>query len=211
MAEPVEQVFRGQVVEAEADADSRGDRDQLVATELLGQPGVTGEHHVEDGSGVEVCGGKDSQLGQDRSRHLLCLVDQEQRSVASRLDVCQPRLPQRLESSPSIVGSQGDAEELAELAVEVGDGALWPGQHADLDVAQVGQVVGQDSQRHGLAGTGVAGDQGEAALVHLVFDAPAEVLEFIGPPQRLGRDVGREWVPLESVKGQQVHDSSLGM
>jgi hypothetical protein len=88
------------------------------------------------------------------------------------------------------VGAQGDTEELAELAVEVRDRALGPGQHPDLDVAQIGQVAGQDPQRHGLAGAGIASDQGEAALAHLVLYPPAEVLESRKPPQRLDRDVG---------------------
>ena len=102
------------------------------------------QHHGEDGSGVEVGGGQDPELGQDRRGDLLSLVDEEHRPVASGLDVCQPPLAQRLEAGPSVVRRESHAEQLAELAVEVGDGALGPGQHPDLDVAQLVQVCGQD-------------------------------------------------------------------
>ena len=91
-----------------------------------------------------------------------------------------------------IVDLHGNAEDIAHLAVEVAETALRPGEDAGGDVGQRGQMVGEGAQGDGLAAAGVAGDQGEAALAHQAFEAPAEVLivEEIGDHYRcLGRGV----------------------
>ena len=54
----------------------------------------------------------------------------------SALSICAlPALAQDFGAGPSVVRAQFDAEEVAHLAVEVGDVGLRPADHADLDVA----------------------------------------------------------------------------
>ena len=59
--------------------------------------------------------------------------------------------------------SQFDAEQIAHLAIEVGEAGLGAGDDADLDVALRAEALGENAQRDGLAGAGGAGDEGEAA------------------------------------------------
>jgi hypothetical protein len=126
-----------------------------------------------------------------------------------------PALPQGFEASPAVVRGEGDAEELAELAIEVGHSALGPGQLPELDVGEVAEFVGEQSQGHRLAGTGLSGNESETALAHLVLDAPAEVVELGRAPEGLHRDVRGEGVPLEAVESEQRlfrwFSSCLGM
>ena len=121
-----------------------------------------------------------------------------------RLEVGQPALAQGLEAAPAVVRAQRHAEEVAQLAVEVGQVALRMVEGADGDVGQARQALGEQAQRHALAGARVAVDHGEAALADLrVLDAPAEVLELGRHVERLGRQLGREGIPLQPVQGQQ--------
>jgi len=52
-----------------------------------------------------------------------------------------------------LCGGQLDAEQVAHLAIEVGEARLRPGEDADLDVALRAEPLGQDAQRHRLAGS----------------------------------------------------------
>jgi hypothetical protein len=80
-----------------------------------------------------------------------------------------PLVAQRLEAAPAIARGEGHTEEVAELAIEVGDPALGVLDDADHDVAQRGEPRGDEAQGGGLAGAGVAGEEREAALAHQVF------------------------------------------
>jgi len=74
-------------------------------------------------------------------------------------------------------------------------------EHADGQIGPLGQSVGEHAQGDAFAGTGVAMDQGEAALAHLgLLDAPTEVLPFRGDEQGLGGEFGREGVPLQAIQ-----------
>jgi len=57
-----------------------------------------------------------------------------------------------------------DAEQIAHLAVEVGETGLRPADDADLGVSLRTKPLGEDAQRDRLAGAGRAGDEREAAL-----------------------------------------------
>jgi hypothetical protein len=87
---------------------------------------------------------------------------------------------------------------------------MWSAEDADLDVALALQAIGKDAQRDGLAGTGDAGDEGEAALADELLGAPAELLGASRHVQRLDGHVGCERVPLEAVESQHllVHEPS---
>ena len=121
-----------------------------------------------------------------------------------------PALAQDLGAAPAVVRVQLDAEEVAHLAVEVGDVGLGAADHADPDVALRGQMFGQDAQGDRLAAARSTGDEGKAALAGELADPPAEGMQACGDMQGLGRHTGGEGVPLEAVEGQQllVHGSS---
>jgi hypothetical protein len=67
-----------------------------------------------------------------------------------------------------------DGEEIADLAVEVGDIGLRPADHGDLQVWLSGQMLGEDAQAGRFTGARRAGDEGEAALAGELGDPPAE-------------------------------------
>jgi len=108
------------------------------------------------------------------------------------------------------VRTQLDAEEVAHLTIEVGDVGLRPADRADLDIAFVRQLIGQNAQTGGLAGSRFAGDDGKAAFGDEMADAAAEGVDARGDMQRLGRHAGSKRVPLEPVESEQrlVHGSS---
>jgi hypothetical protein len=62
------------------------------------------------------------------------------------------------------MGRKLDAEQIAHLAIEVGDARLRPADDADLHIPLGLQPVCENAQGDGLAGAGRAGDEGEAAL-----------------------------------------------
>ncbi len=116
----------------------------------------------------------------------------------------QPGLAQDLEAGPAVVGSQGNAEDVAHLAVEIGQVALWmmDGRHGQ--VAHARQAIREQAQRHALARAGVAMDHGKAALADLgVLDAPAEVLHARGHVDGLGGQLLGEGIPFDPVQGEQ--------
>ena len=146
----------------------------------------------------------------DGRQHLLGLVDDQHRPGECAVDVCLPALAQDFGAAPAIVRVQFHAEDVAHLAIEVGDVGLRATDDADLDVALRRQMSGQDAQGDGFAGAGRSRDEGEAALVGELRDPPAEGTQAGRDMQRLGRHAGGEGVPLEAVERQQllVHGSS---
>ena len=165
---------------------------------------------------VEARGRQQPQLGEHGWRHLLGLVDDQHRSRQSGVDVGLPAITQHLGSCPAVVWSQLDAEQIAHLAIEVGEAGLRARDDADSDVALRAEALGENAQRDGLPGAGGAGDEGEAAFADELLDAPAERLDAARHVQRLDRHVGCERVPLQAVESQHllVHgvspSSSLG-
>ncbi len=182
-------------------ADATAERDQVLGGEAFGQAGVAAEDGGEQAARIEVRAGQDAQLAEHLGAHLLRLVDQQHWAHQGRLDVGLPLLAQRLEAAPAVAERQRYAEEVAELAVEVGDAALRVADHADGDVAQTGEPLGQDAQGDRLAGAGRAGDEGEAALAHLALYAEAEVLDARRDVECLRRQLGQEGIPLEAEEG----------
>ncbi len=177
---------------------------------VLSQALIAAQDHGQKRAGVEVGGGEDAQLGQDRGGDLLGLVDEQHRAQAGGLDVGAPGLAQGPEAGPAVMGLEGHAEELAELAVEVGDAALRPGQDRGGEVREGLEVVGHEAQGHRLAGARLAGDKSETALAREGLDTPAEVIELGWAPQGVDRDVGMEGVPLQAVEGEQLRGVHAG-
>ena len=80
-------------------------------------------------------GGEQAQFGEHGRVHLLRFVDDQHRAWrgASSIWVCQ-RWRRILAPPQRLCGSEFDAEEVAHLAIEVGDVGLWAADHANLHV-----------------------------------------------------------------------------
>ena len=123
----------------------------------------------------------------------------------------EPAGAQRLKSAPAVADADGDAEDIAEFAIKIAQVALRMVDDADREVRQASEALGEQAHDDALARTGVAMDQGEAALAQVrLFDAPAEVLDFWRHVERLGRHLRGEGVPFQAIQGQQflVHTQS---
>ena len=104
-------------------------------------------------------------------------------------------LAQSLEAEPAVVVDQGDAEELGEFVVEVGDAGRGMGQHRDPQPLGALEAPGEQAQRHALAGAGVAGDHREPAGAHeLGLHPAAEAVDGRGGHEAFDRQVGGEGV-----------------
>jgi hypothetical protein len=205
----LELVDRG-ALEGEADAHAAPEREELVGAEALDEPPVAGEHHGEEDVRVEPGRREQPQLGEDRQEHLLRFVHDEHQPRERRVDVRLPAVAQDLRAAPAVVRMELDAEEVAHLAVEVGEAGLRTGEDAHLHVALGREPLGEDAQGHRLAGARVPGHEGEAALARELLDAPREGLDARCHVERLDRHIGSEGVPLEAVQREEllVHGSS---
>ena len=85
--------------------------------------------------GIEPRRGQKPQLGEHGRQHLLRLVDDQHGARERGIDVALPALAQQLCAAPSVVRMQHDAEQLAHLAVEVGEPGLRTTQDADVHIA----------------------------------------------------------------------------
>ena len=163
--------------EREAHAHAAGERQQLLGAQAFEQAAVAGEHDGQQDMAVETRRGQQAQLGEHGGRHLLGLVDDQHGPRQRGVDVGLPALAQHLGAGPAVVRAQLDAEQVAHLAIEVGEAGLGPADDADLDVALLAEALGENAQGDGLAGAGRAGDEGEAAFADELLDAPAERLD----------------------------------
>jgi hypothetical protein len=191
-------------VEDQAGPDPAGDGQQVRRAELVLEAAVAAQDDRDDRAGVELGRAEEAQLGEQRGRHLLRLVDEQHGAEQRLVDVLLPLRAHGLVRAPPVRRRDRHAEQVAELPVEVGDAALRAGHLADDDVAQGRELLGQQAQRGALAGADVAGDEREAAVHDEVLDAPCEVLDAGGLAQRLDGDVLEERVPLEAVQRGQL-------
>jgi hypothetical protein len=160
--------------------------------------------------GIEPCGTQQAQLGENGRQHLLRLVDDQHRPRQRGIDVGLPALAQHLGAGPAVVGAEFDAEQVAHLAIEVGEVGLGPAAHAHLDVMLLREPLGENAQGNRLAGAGSPGDEGEAAFANQLLDAPAERLDAPRDMERFDRHVGRKRIPFEAIEREQllIHVSS---
>jgi hypothetical protein len=56
-----------------------------------------------------------------------------------------PTIAQHLGAGPPVVRSKFDAEQIAHLAIEVGEAGLGPAEDADLDVALSAEPLGENA------------------------------------------------------------------
>src|SRR5208282_289635 len=77
---------------------------------------ISGQDGGEDGTGIQFHAGQEPQFAQSRRAHLLCFIDQEHRTIQRVLDVMEPLFPQNFGTGPSVVRSQGDRKQVAQLA-----------------------------------------------------------------------------------------------
>ena len=75
---------------------------------------------------------------------------------------------------------------------------------ADDDVGQGAEALGEQAQGDALAGAGVAGEHGEAAVGDAELDAAEEAVDGGRGEERLGGDVGAEGVKLQAVEREQL-------
>ena len=201
---------RGGALDRQAHPHAAGEREELLGSQAFEEPTVAGEYDREQDVRVEPGGTQQAQLGENGRQHLLRLVDDQDRPRQRGVDVGLPALAQHLGAGPAVVGAEFDAEQVAHLAIEVGEIGLGPAAQADLDVTLLREPLGENAQGDRLACAGSPGDEGEAAFADQLLDAPAERLDARRGMERLDRHVGRKRIPFEAVEREQllVHVSS---
>jgi hypothetical protein len=201
----------GKRVEREPGADATRERKEVVATELVEEPGISGENDGEKLPRVEVGAEKEPELVEHCGVHLLGFVDEEDGPKERGLEMGLPAFAKRLGPGPSVVGSKGNAEHVAHLAVEVGEVSLRPGEDADDELGLTRESLGEEAKDDAFAGSGLSGDEREAAVSSEgQLELPEEALEGGCNPKSLERHVGREGVELEAEEVEQffIHGSS---
>src|SRR5256885_2195029 len=125
----------------------------------------------------------------------------------------EPAGTQRLEATPSIADADGDAEEISELTIEVGEVTLRMMDDADRQICQAREPLGEHSHDDTLSGSWVSMNEREPPFTQMrLLDAPAEVLDLSRDVQRLDGDLRDEGVIFQAVQSQQflVHAGSSG-
>ena len=166
------------IIENQPGADASAQRDQHGQTEQIQQPVVAAKNNGQDGAGIQLGAGQEAQLGKDLGLHFLGFIDQQYGPPESGGHERFPPEAQVFEAGPVIVDLHGNAEDIAHFAIEVRPAALGTAQCADDDIGQGLQVSREQPQGDRLAGAGFSTDEGEASVAHLLFDAPAKVLDL---------------------------------
>jgi hypothetical protein len=96
-----------------------------------------------------------------------------------------------------------DAEEIAELPIEIGGAALRVLDGPDRHVGQGAEVLAHEPEHDALAGARVAADEREAAVGDAGLDAPQEGMDRGRNVERLDGHVGAKGIKFEAVKGQE--------
>jgi hypothetical protein len=202
---------RQQSLEREPGADAARERKKVVAAELVEEPGIAGENDGEKLPRVEVSAEKEPELVEHCGVHLLGFVDEEDGPKERGLEMGLPAFAKGLGPGPSVVGSKGNGEHVAHLTVEVGEVSLRPGEDADDELGLTRESLGEEAKDDTFAGSGLSGDEREAAVSsESQLELPEEALDGGCNPKSLEGHVGREGVELEAEEVEQifVHGSS---
>jgi hypothetical protein len=93
------------------------------------------------------------------------VIEEEHGPQEGGVKAGEPALAEGLEAGPAIVRAQDDAEEVADLLVEVSRW-FWGCVRARTgELGQPAEPVGAEPEGDGLAGAGRQGDEGEAPFV----------------------------------------------
>jgi len=94
------------------------------------------------------------------------------------------------------------AEDVSDLAIEVRHAALRMVDRAHDHVPQAAKTLRHEAQRHALAGPRLARDHHEAAVAHGGLHPTREGVHLGDLVERLDRDVGTEWMKLQTIELQ---------
>jgi hypothetical protein len=197
--------------ERESGANAARKGKEVVASELVEESRIAGENDGEKLPGVEVGAEKEPELIEHGGVHLLGFVDEKDGPNEGGLEMGLPAVAKQLGSGPSIVGSKGNGEDIAHLAVKVGEVGLRPGEDAHDELGLKGETLGEKTKNDTLSRSRLTGDKGKAALsAEGQLELPEEALDGGRPAKGFEGHVGRERVELEAEEVEQflVHDSS---
>src|SRR5690606_12700970 len=113
-------------LEVDTHAHATCERHEVDALEAFGEAEIAREDDREEGPRIELVAREDAELLEDVRGSVLRLVDEDHGADEGRSDVRAPTLAERLETAPTIRDAERDAEEVAELSVEVGERGLRP-------------------------------------------------------------------------------------
>lgn len=213
MVEAGAKLFGGLVIEHEPAPNTTTEGHQVGRAESLGQSFIAGEDDAEKRAGIEVLAGKQAQLVEDIGAHLLGLINEEDGAEESGADVLVPTSAQCLEAAPPVRRSERDIEDIANLAIEIGDAALRVIDDTEHDVALFLQAVGQDAEDDGFARAWAASHHGKAAIGERHLDTTTECLDGQRYAHGLDRDARAEWIEFEPEEYQHLleHWSSFSV
>jgi hypothetical protein len=78
--------------------------------------------------------------------HVLCFIDEQHGTEESGLDMREPGVAKGFRPGPAIVRTEGHAEEVPDLAVEIRQSGLWAREDADHDIPQSREPCREQAQ-----------------------------------------------------------------
>jgi hypothetical protein len=117
---------------------------------------------------------KEAYLIETWGEHFLGLVDEQNGSKKSALDVTFPAFPQGLESTVTIGRGEVNPEKGSHFAIEITEAALGPFHDANDDIAYALEPMVQHLKILGFSNAGLSADEGEAPIHDQVFNPKKE-------------------------------------
>src|SRR5262249_16643702 len=107
------------VLHDQAHPDARAERQEFVAPQLVGQAGIAGKEDAEQGTGMELGGGRPARPGWHGRLRVLSLFKQQNPTHRGGLKTRSPRLAKSFESGPSVVRLERDCEQLSHFSTKI--------------------------------------------------------------------------------------------
>src|SRR5262245_48279824 len=108
-----------QAISSSREAYSSTQRRRMREARGRRQAGVAGEDDGEQLAAVQIFAGEDAQLGEHGRERLLGFVEDEHGAGQGGGDVVAPAGAEGLETAPTVVDGERDAEQVAELTIKV--------------------------------------------------------------------------------------------